>query len=120
LADRFNWSYFGAALVAGILAGFAATTVAYRTGLFTVPGQTLVQRMTRELNLTPAQRNQIARVIEDAQDQVAVQRTEFERERRKILWQAYVQIRSTLTPVQQQKFDRIFAGPSVHDEPPAH
>jgi Spy/CpxP family protein refolding chaperone len=112
--------FFGAALAAGLLIGFAATTVAFRTGVMTVPGETIVQRMTRELDLTPAQRNQIAQVMEDAQDQVAGLRTEFERDRRKVLWQAYVQIRAALTPPQQAKFDRIFAGPSAHEEPGDH
>jgi hypothetical protein len=117
LFDKPQWLIAISALIAGLSVGFALTTVAYRTGLMTIPGRTIVQRMTQELDLTPAQRNQIAQVMEDAQDQVSALRTQFERGRRKILWQAYVQIRATLTPPQQRKFDRIFAGPPTHDNP---
>jgi hypothetical protein len=52
--------WFGLVIgVSFLLIGFALSTMAYRYRYLHVPGSGLIERMNLELNLTPAQRDQI-------------------------------------------------------------
>jgi Spy/CpxP family protein refolding chaperone len=105
-----------AALLAGLALGFAGTTTAYRHGWVHPPGGGPVDRMSRDLALTPAQREQVAEVMEDTRARVGHLRREFQKQRRKVLLNAYIQIRSLLTPDQQKRFDRDFVPPRFRTE----
>jgi Spy/CpxP family protein refolding chaperone len=105
-----------AALLAGLALGFAGSTTAYRMGWLHPPGGGPMEKMTRELNLTPSQREQVGEVMEDTRARVGQLRRNFQRQRRRILLSAYIQIRGLLTPDQQTRFDRDFVPPRFRME----
>jgi Spy/CpxP family protein refolding chaperone len=116
LLGRYSIVLLLAALFAGLALGFAATTTAYRFGWLHPPGGGPVEKMSRALNLTPSQREQVGEIMEDTRARVGHLHREFERQRRKVLLNAYIQIRSTLSADQQQRFDRDFVPPRFRDE----
>jgi Spy/CpxP family protein refolding chaperone len=105
-----------AALLAGLALGFAGTTTAYRMGWLHPPGGGPMEKMSRELNLTPSQREQVGEVMEDTRARVGQLRRNFQRQRRRILLSAYIQIRGLLTPDQQARFDQDFVPPRFRSE----
>lgn len=109
-----------AAVVAGLLIGFAASTLAYRYRILMVPGGNLIERMDRDLNLTPAQHQQIREIMRDKRSKVEQLRREFRQQRRQLFLQAHDQIRAVLTPEQQEKFDRDFIPPGVRQHKEQH
>lgn len=104
---RFNL-FVVLALLAGLLAGFAASTFAYRHRLLRVPGEGMVQRMDQILNLSPAQHEQVVEVMEESRRKMGEMHREFQQRRRQLLDQAYAQVRAILTAEQQSEFDRSF------------
>jgi len=96
------------AVVAALLVGFIASTLAYRYRILRVPGEPFVARMDRELHLTPAQRSQIRDIMKDARLRIRQHGQDFRRERHETFLRAMHQIRETLTSEQQEKFDRDF------------
>jgi Spy/CpxP family protein refolding chaperone len=96
------------AVAAALLVGFVASTLAFRYRLLRLPGESVVARMDRELSLTSAQRAQIRDIMRDARLQIRQHEQEFRRQRHETFLQAMHQIRATLTPEQQEKFDRDF------------
>jgi len=105
-----------AALLAGFALGFAGTTTAYRLGWLRPPGGGPMEKMSRDLNLTPGQREQVGEVMEDTRARVGQLRRNFQRQRRKVLLNAYIQIRTVLTPQQQARFDQDFVPPRFRSE----
>jgi Spy/CpxP family protein refolding chaperone len=99
----------GLAVAAALLVGFALSTLAYRFRILRVPGEPVVARMERELNLTPAQRSQVRDIMRDARLKIIQSQREFRRQRRQAFLDALRQIRSILTPKQQEIFDSEFA-----------
>lgn len=116
MPDRFNAWTMVFAVAAALLVGFVASTLAYRYRILRVPGEPFVVRMDRELNLTPAQRSQIRGIMRDARLQIMQHEQEFRRLRHETFLQAMHQIRATLTPEQQEKFDRDFLPYQARDE----
>jgi len=116
LLGKYGIVLLTAALLAGLALGFAATTTAYRHGWLRQPGGGPVEKMSRDLALTPGQREQVGEVMEDTRAKVGHLRREFQRQRRQVLLNAYIQIRSLLTPEQQQRFDRDFVPPRFRSE----
>lgn len=104
------------ALLAGLAVGFAGSTLAYRYGLLNVPGERPMERMVRELKLTPAQHDQVAEVMESTRDRVQEARHDFQHQRRRILVDAYTRVRALLTPDQQKEFDSKFVPPRIRAE----
>lgn len=102
-----------AAVVAGLLIGFAASTMAYRYRILRVPGGNFVERLNRELNLTAEQREKIHDIMRDKRARMEELHREFRQRRRELFLQAHDQIRGVLTPEQQQKFDREFVPPGI-------
>ena len=96
------------AVAAALLVGFAASTLAYRYRILRLPWEPVVARMDRELHLTPAQRAQIRDIMKDARLRIMEYEQDFRRQRRETFLRAMHQIRATLTPEQQEKFDRDF------------
>ncbi|MGO9602281.1 MAG: hypothetical protein ACLQAT_02555 [Candidatus Binataceae bacterium] len=96
-------------VVASLLIGFAASTFAYRYRWLRVPGGPMLERLDREVHLTPAQRDQIMSIMHDTRFKVMQLQQESRRQRQQVFGQAFAQIRATLTPEQQEKFDRDFA-----------
>ena len=72
--------------------------------------------MSRDLDLTPSQREQVAEVMEDTRAPRGTSQARFQRERRKVLLNAYIEIRASLTPDQQKRFDRDFVPPRFRSE----
>ncbi len=105
---RFNAWTMVFAVAAALLVGFVASTLAYRYRIFRMPGEPFVARMDRELHLTPAQRLQIRDIMKDARLRIRQYEQDFRRQRHETFRQAMHQIRETLTPEQQEKFDRDF------------
>lgn len=116
LQGKSNAILLAAALAAGLAIGFAGSTLAYRYKLLRVPGQNLVERMNKSLNLNPSQREQIGEVMEDTRSQVMQLRHNFQRQRRRLMIGAYLKIRAILNPDQQRKFDDEFVPPKFRAE----
>jgi Spy/CpxP family protein refolding chaperone len=123
LPDRGQgWPLVAVAIV-GLAIGFAASSLAYRVGWLRVPHQPFIERIQRELNLTPAQREQVLQIVQDTRLKVENLRHDFQRQRRDVLAQARERVRAMLTPEQQQKFDHDFkphperheSGHAMHD-----
>jgi Spy/CpxP family protein refolding chaperone len=100
--------------VAGLAIGFAASSLAYRYRWLGVPRGPFIERMQHELNLTPAQRDQILQIINETRAKVMSLREEFKHQRHETMLQARARVRALLTPEQQEKFDREFRPPG-HD-----
>lgn len=109
--------------VAGLAIGFAASSLAYRYRWLGVPRGPFIERMQRELNLSPAQRDQILQIVNETRSKVMNLREEFQHQRHETMTQARAKVRALLTPEQQEKFDREFrppehdrgGGPGMHD-----
>ena len=97
-----------------LLIGFALSTMAYRYRYLRVPGGGLIERMDRELNLTPAQRDRIGDILRDTRFKVMQARHDFDHQRHDLFWQGLAQVRGVLAPDQQKIFDRDFTQPWVH------
>ncbi|MGZ6194303.1 MAG: Spy/CpxP family protein refolding chaperone [Candidatus Binataceae bacterium] len=111
-----------AVAVAGLAIGFAASSFAYRYGWLGVPRGTFIERIQRELKLTPAQHDQVLAIVNETRSKVINLREEFQRQRHETILQARSRVRALLTPEQQEKFDREFrpppehyGGPGMHD-----
>jgi hypothetical protein len=100
--------------VSCVLIGFALSTTAYRYRYLRVPGGGLIERMNLELNLTPAQRDQVGDILRDTRFKVEKERRDFDHKRHALFWQGMEQIRGALTPDQQKIFDRDFTQPPMH------
>jgi Spy/CpxP family protein refolding chaperone len=97
--------------VSGLLIGFAVSTLAYRYRVLRVPGQSIVERMSRDLQLTPAQRDRVGDILRESRFKVREQQLDYQKHRHQIFWQALSQVREMLTPEQQKIFDREFSRP---------
>jgi Spy/CpxP family protein refolding chaperone len=101
--------WFGLVIgVSCLLFGFAVSTLAYRYHYLHVPGGGLIERMNRDLDLTPAQRDRVGDILRDTRFKVTAARRDFDHQRHDLFWQGLGQIRSVLTPDQQKIFDRDF------------
>ena len=98
-------------MISGLLIGFAVSTLAYRYRVLRVPGQSIVERMSRDLQLTPAQRDRVGDILRESRFKVREQQLAYQKQRHQIFWQALGQVREMLTPEQQKIFDREFARP---------
>jgi Spy/CpxP family protein refolding chaperone len=116
LQGRYSSLLVAIALVAGLVIGFAGSTVSYRYGLLRIPGERPLQRMTRVLKLTPAQRDQIRQVMEDTRDKIHETRRAFQHQRRRLFIEAYLRVRALLTAEQQKTFESQFVPPRIRDE----
>ena len=105
-----------AALLAGLAIGFAGSTLAYRYGWLHVHGRYLLQRMDRELALTPAQHEQIEDVMEGTHEKMRELHLNLRDQRRRLMINTYLKIRSLLTPDQQKTFDSQFVPPRLRSE----
>jgi len=101
--------------VSCILIGFALSTLAYRYHYLRVPGGGLIERMNRELNLTPAQSDRIADILRDTRFKVMQVRQDYVHRRHQLFWQGLSDVRGILTPDQQKIFDRDFTRPWEHN-----
>lgn len=108
-----NWWTVLSAVSAGLLVGFAASTIAYRLQLLRVPTAGIVDRMDRELHLTEAQKSRIGEVLDTTRRRIGQLRDQFQSQRQQALANAFNDIRATLTPEQQRNFDRLYNPKSV-------
>jgi Spy/CpxP family protein refolding chaperone len=115
LPNRLRWTGLAIAVIAGLLIGFAASTLAYRYRILRVPGGNVLARMDQELHLTPAQHHQIRAIMQDTHFKVQQLHQDFRRQRHEAFMQALQQVRGILTPEQQEKFDRDFAPRGLRD-----
>jgi Spy/CpxP family protein refolding chaperone len=108
LAGKSNIAAMLLVALAALLIGFAASTLAYRFRILRVPGESVVNRMQRDLQLTPAQHSQIRDIMRDTRLKIMQDERDFRRKRHQAFVDAMHQIRTTLTPEQQAKFDQEF------------
>jgi hypothetical protein len=114
LPARSNF-WFGLLIgVSCLLIGFALSTMAYRYRYLRVPGGGIIDRMNRDLNLTPAQRDRVGDILRDTRFKVTQARRDFDHQRHNLFWQGLGQIRGVLTPDQQKIFDSEFTQPWAH------
>ncbi len=103
--------------ISGLLMGFAISTLAYRYRIIRVPGQSIIERMSRDLQLTPAQRDRVGDILRESRFKVREAQLEYQERRHQLFWHALGQVREILTPEQQKLFDREFSRPwAIHAE----
>ena len=90
--------------------------MAYRYRYLRVPGGGLIERLNRDLHLTPAQSDRVADVLRDTRFKVTQAHQEYTHQRHQLFWQGMSEIRGTLTPEQQKIFDDEFSRPWEHHE----
>jgi ABC-type uncharacterized transport system permease subunit len=112
-----NWWTVASAVAAGVLVGFAASTIAYRLELLRVPSGGIIQRMDHDLHLTPAQKSRIAELMENTRGRIDQLHEQYQSQRQQAVSNVFNDIRATLTPEQQRNFDRLYNPHSV--SPPA-
>jgi len=66
--------------------------------------------------LTPAQHEQIEQVMEGTHEKMRELHLNFRDQRRRLMINTYLKIRSLLTPDQQKKLDREFVPPGLRNE----
>jgi Spy/CpxP family protein refolding chaperone len=122
LPDKSRSWVIAAVAILGLAIGFAASSTAYRYRWLGARRGPFIDRMQRELNLTPGQHAQILQIINDTRSKVMSLREEFQHQRREQIRQARARVRALLTPAQQEKFDREFRprheGPDQGGPPP--
>ena len=115
MPGRLGWVGLAIAVVAGMLVGFAGSTLLYRYRILRVPGEPVIKRIVRELDLTASQRQQIFAIIRETHRKVRALRRETHREfirrREEIFHDSYLRIRAILTPEQQKRLDKRFIPP---------
>jgi Spy/CpxP family protein refolding chaperone len=104
--------------IASLAIGFAASSLAYRYRWLSPPHEPFIERMQHELNLTPAQRDQILQIVNETRSKVMNLREEFQNQRREQMHQARARVRALLTPEQQEKFDSEFRPPPEREGGP--
>jgi len=109
-----NRTYLFAALclVAGLIIGGVGATVAFRHRWIGYPGESAIDRMARLIDLTPAEYDEVNKVMVDTRDKVELLKRDFQRQRRLQVLAALTQIRGLLDPAQQAQFDRYFVPPA--------
>ncbi|MFI5352897.1 MAG: hypothetical protein ACHQZS_08025 [Candidatus Binatales bacterium] len=105
---RFDRLFVALAVLAGLLIGFAASTLAYRYRWLRLPPGGLMERMDRVLKLTPLQHDEIVLVLDETRAALEQLRRDAERQRLEVLIQTSDKIRSILTAEQQKDFERYF------------
>jgi len=113
LPANVNWTGYALVAAVAVLIGFAVSSLAYRFHLLIVPDAPVIQRMVQELNLTPAQHDQIQDIMESTWSRMIDLRRDFEHRRRAEMLDAYANIRKLLNPSQQVIFDRDFPVPPL-------
>lgn len=108
-----GWVFVTIAIV-GLAVGFALSSMAYRRGWLRTPHTPFIERMQRDLNLTPEERVQILQIIGETRSKVMALRIQFEHQRHDAILQARARVRALLTPEQRDKFDRDFKPPPEH------
>jgi Spy/CpxP family protein refolding chaperone len=115
LPGRFNWWQLLLGIAAGLLVGFAASTFAYRFRILRVPGRGVIERMARDLKLTPEQEGRVEEIMRETHFKMMQQRRDLHRKRHRDFLEALRQIRSILTPEQQVEFDSEFLSPDLRE-----
>src|SRR5262245_34771498 len=112
---RAPWKRMALALVVGLLLGAGAAILALHPGLFHHPPwwseahreAWLLDHFTRQLDLTPEQRTQVAAILEDKREKIHSLEGELQPRFQEIRQAAREEIRKILTPEQQAKFDAM-------------
>jgi Spy/CpxP family protein refolding chaperone len=116
LGNSLKWTAITIAVIAGVLIGFALTTFAYRHQILHVPvHRGFVERLNRQLHLTPEQLHQIEDLVRDSHTKMDQLHEDFHTKHQQLIMGTHDQIRALLTPEQQQKFDLEFTPPPEHD-----
>jgi len=119
LGNSLKWTAITIAVIAGLLIGFALTTFAYRHQILRVPAHRgFVDRLDRELNLTPEQLQKVQGLVRDTRSKMTELHQDFHAKHQALIMATHDQIRALLTPEQQQKFDADFPIPPERDEGP--
>lgn len=114
MPDKTKGWVFVTIAVVGLAVGFALSSLAYRRGWLRTPHAPFIERMQRDLNLTPEERSQILQIIGETRSKVMALRIQFEHQRHAAIMQARARVRAVLTPEQRDKFDRDFKPPPEH------
>jgi len=98
------------AALAGLLIGFAVTTFAYRHRMLQVPGgHSFVDRLDRELKLSPDQHHQVEELLQSTREQMSQLHQDYHQKRHQLIADTHARIRAILTPEQQKIFDTDFS-----------
>jgi Spy/CpxP family protein refolding chaperone len=121
LANSLKWTAITIAVIAGVLIGFALSNFAYRHQILHVPfHRAFVDRLDRDLSLTPDQLRQVQDLVNDTHDKMMQLHQDFRAKHQALIAGTHDKIRALLTPEQQQKFDADFPIPPERDEGPPH
>jgi hypothetical protein len=119
LANSLKWTAITIAVIAGLLIGFALTNFAYRHQILHVPfHRAFVDRLDRDLSLTPDQLRQVKDLVSDTHDKMMQLHQDFRTKHQALITGTHDKIRALLTAEQQQKFDADFPIPPEHEGGP--
>ncbi len=107
---RRAYIYFIATFLLGIVVGGAATLfVAWNTGLWhrRPSKERIVRRLTRDLNLSPAQVEQLRGIMDDSEKKMQELRTQVGPQFDAIREDGHERIRKILNPGQLEKFNGL-------------
>ncbi len=119
---KMNWNHTTIALLLGFLMGLLLAPVLrrpphggppWRHG----PPHGMMDRFADDLDLTPAQRDQVAKVFESNRGKIDQAFSLVRPQLREIREDTHQQIRKLLTPAQQKKFDAQEAEMEKHAPP---
>jgi hypothetical protein len=113
-----------AALIAGVVIGFAGSTVSYSRHWLRPPGsygrhwfrplrEQPFERMSRALRLTPLQHAQINAILQESRHQLGQARQDFAATQRRVMVKAFLRAQALLNPEQRIQFDREFVPPEL-------
>ena len=121
MGSSLKWVGIILATIAGVMIGFALTTVAYRYRILRIPGgHGFVDRLDHELKLNPDQRHQIQDLVRDTRIKMEQLHQDCRLRHDQLILQTHGHIRDLLTPDQQQRFDREFTPPIGRDRDRDH
>ncbi|HUU14308.1 MAG TPA: hypothetical protein VM182_11450 [Terriglobia bacterium] len=107
---RRAYIYFVATFLLGIVVGGAGVLFyAWNTGLWhrRPSNERIVRRLTRDLNLSPTQMEQLKQIMDDSEKKIGELRTQVGPQFDAIREEGHERIRKILSPEQLQKFNEL-------------
>ena len=106
---RISWTQVSLALLAGILVGWFAGQRALKEETYGWKGEKMVERFSRELRLTPDQKEKVAQILESKRQQIAALRDQIRPRFEEVRNTSKAEIQKLLSPDQQQRFEKLQA-----------
>jgi Spy/CpxP family protein refolding chaperone len=104
-----NWKHVFVALLVGIAVGCVGGSKAAHIRMHAWKNGAMLERFSRELKLTPDEKEKMSRILDAKRDQISALRNEIHLKFEEVRNSSKEEIRKILTPEQQEKFDKLEA-----------